>query len=330
MSFRAAVIGCGKIGSEFAVDPRMKSIHTHAGAYAACPKTALVAICDIDPVKLARCGERWNVAARYSDARELLEAEKPQIVSVCTPDNTHYELICAILETPGVRAILAEKPLAMSLEQANAIVDLANRSRVVLAVNYSRRYAKDYLSLKEMIRSGQIGKVQTIGGYYSKGTLHNGTHWFDLARFLIGEITRVWGFDTLKEGGDDPTFDAVLEFDDGINAHLQGCQAAAFSLFEMDLIGTHGRIRIVESGQAFEIYEVAESPYYSGYRVLVLTHRVEGGMQDVLLHAVEDIVHCLTTGSEPRCSGADGVAALDIGHAVRESARTKRPVTLSR
>ena len=328
MSYRAAIIGCGKIGSEFADDPRIKGVYSHAGAYASCPETALVAVCDSDQGKLDRCAERWKVEARYRDPRKLLAEQQPDIVSICTPDSTHYELIRSAIATSGVRAVLTEKPLALDLESAQEIVQMASTRRVVLAVNYSRRYADRHIWLKEFLQSGGIGTIQTLGGYYTKGTLHNGTHWFDLSRFLVGEVVRVWGFDALKENGDDPTLDAFLELDCGASAHLLGCRAAAFSLFEMDVIGTRGRVRVIESGHTFEMYHVLDSPYYTGYRTLALKDRLEDGLNNVLLNAVGDVVRCLREGSQPRCSGNDGVAALEIALAVRESARSGRPMIL--
>src|SRR5438132_5288286 len=115
MVYRTALIGCGKIASAFADDPGFASagVCTHAQAYAACEQTQLVAVCDSDVAKLERCGRRWDVAARYRDAGRLLEEQHAEIVSVCTPDATHYELVRVALLAPGVQAVLAEKPLAL-------------------------------------------------------------------------------------------------------------------------------------------------------------------------------------------------------------------------
>jgi len=316
------------IGSEFADDPRVEGIYSHAGAYIASPSTELVAVCDTDPTRLERCGKRWGVLARYRDAGTLLAEQHPDIVSICTPDCTHFELIRLAIETPGVRGVLAEKPMALEIEQAEELVRLAKDRGVLLAVNYCRRYAASHIEFQQWIRSGGVGAVQSLGGVYTKGTLYNGTHWFDLARFMVGEVAEVWGFDIRAEGGDDPTLDAVLRFGSGVGAHLHGCDAAAYSLFEMDLIGTRGRVRILESGHQVELHHVVDSPHYSDYLTLALQSRVEAGLKDVLLHAVEDMVRCLNEGGQPRCSGEDGLAALRIALAVRESAQTGRPVRL--
>jgi len=316
MVYRAAIIGCGKIGSEFADDPRIKDIYTHAGAYVHCPDTELVAVCDNDRVKLEKCKERWHISGGYSDYEKMIADTEPDIVSVCTPDQTHFDVIRTILTTSKVKAIFAEKPLALRVKDAEDLVNLAEKKGVVLAVNYSRRYAEKYCELKDYLHSDTFGDIQTIDGYYTKGTVHNGTHWFDLARFLIGEFKRVKGFDNRKEKNNDPTFDAYTEFTNGACAYLHACDETKFSIFEMDILGSNGRIYIKDTDNIIEIYRITDSPYYSGYHTLYLSDTFTDIMKDALLHAVEDIVQCLQTGQTPKCSGLDAVAALKIARAV--------------
>jgi len=168
-----------------------------------------------------------------------------------------------------------------------------------------------------------------VSGYYTKGTIHNGTHLFDLLRYLIGEVARVRGTDSLHEPGEDPTLDAYVEFGDGVTGFFHGCDARAFSIFELDIVGKKGRIRIAESGHLIEFSTIGESPHYSGYLTPVFHGRYRNCMQDLLLHAVVDVVQCLRTGKEPLCSGEDGVRALQIADSLRESARGDRMVSMS-
>jgi predicted dehydrogenase len=326
MNYRAAVIGCGRIGSEFADDARIKGIYSHAGAYAACRRTELAAVCDIDPAKAAACGERWRVSAVYGDVPRLLAQTSPEIISVCTPDHTHAEILDAILNSATVRAVLVEKPLALDPESAAHLARLASERGILVAVNYSRRYSLGHARIRDMIAAGGIGRVQRVAGFYTKGVYHNGSHWFDLARMLVGEVERVHGFAVDEDVGRDPTLDAWLRFDSGASGFLQGCRADAFSVFEMDIVGTEGRVRFVDSGHRIEQFQVADSAYYSGYRELQKGKEQEGGLENTLVNAVEDLVQCLDHGGRPQCSAADGVAALAIAAAVVQSARVGSPV----
>lgn len=328
--YRAAVIGCGKIGSEFADDPGLSGIYTHTGAYSACPDTELVACCDRDAEKLETCGRKWGVTALYGDTKRLLAEQKPDIVSICTPDETHHALFIETLESPSVKAVLMEKPLTTSLDHAVEIASLAEQQHIVVAVNYGRRYADCFTRLQEYLRTGAVGEIQSVSGFYSKGTIHNGTHWLDAARFLIGDIVMVQGWDVRREKGPDPTLDAVLRFACGAGGHLVGCDSDAFAIFEMDIVGKKGRVRITKSGHQFDVYDASNEPRGKSLKLLPAEKTsLLGGMQDMTLHAVEDLVWCLkSSGRQPRCSVGDGISALKAALAIVASAKSGSAVAL--
>jgi predicted dehydrogenase len=328
MRYRAAIIGCGKIGSEFAGDPKIRGVYTHAGAYAAHPGCELVAVCDLDPVRAENCARRWNLPASFTDPLRMLAEARPEIVSICTPDATHAAMLGAVLGSAGIRAVLAEKPLALDVAEARDLVALAARRQVRLAVNYSRRFAPGHRRAAELIRSGALGRIQNITGKYTKGIRHNGSHWFDLARWFAGEAATVQGFGPAAGGDTDPTIDARVVFRSGATAWLQGCAADAFTVFELDVIGTAGRLLFTDSGHRIEHFTVGDSPRYSGYRAAQPAETFDGGLDDVLAGAVTDLIASLDAGREPACSGADGVAALALAAAAHQSSLTGQPVQM--
>jgi predicted dehydrogenase len=326
MVYRAALIGCGNIGSDFDGYPGVTPTYSHAGAYTACEQTELVAVCDIDSVKVRGCAEKWNTKG-YLDVQLMLDDARPNIVSICSPDPTHYDMLRTVLDFHSVRAVLSEKPLTLDVAQAHEIVEQARRRDVRLAVNYTRRYSRRYLELREFVSLGKIGKIHTVSGYYTKGIIHNGTHWIDLARFVLGDIVGVLGFGSQGDGGLDPTLDALFTFSSGAKGYLLGCSwADEISFFEMDLLGDLGRVLITDSGQSISFYELAKSPHYAGYKIFRKTREVDGELPYAMLNAVKDLVLSLDRGGEPRCSGRDGVAALKIACAVRDSARSGSPI----
>src|SRR6187549_2402333 len=90
---RAAVVGCGRVGSMMADDPLMAGdVFTHAEAYYASDRTSLVALCDIDRGKLEDAGNRWTVSDLFTDAATVMSEASPEIVSICTPTATHLEV----------------------------------------------------------------------------------------------------------------------------------------------------------------------------------------------------------------------------------------------
>jgi predicted dehydrogenase len=329
-SYRAGIIGCGKIASEFADDPRMEGdIFTHAEAYTHCPETDLVAICDTNPNQLAKCGQRWGVCARYTDLNEMIGHENLDIISVCTPDSTHAQVIKDILSEPRtVKAILCEKPLATTVGAAQELIALSQQKAVILAVMYMRRHARNFQALKDFLVSGQLGSIQAISGWYTKGVRHNGTHWFDSIRHLVGEVTWVMAWDRLKDSLDDPTLDVVLGIENGSIASLRACDVKYYTIFEMEILSSLGRVRLLDSGFHIETSKVIKSKRYTGYKELEITPASFGDRKHLMAHAVEDLAEALRTGKPVACSGVDGLAAIRIADGAVQSARSGKVVHL--
>jgi predicted dehydrogenase len=92
-----------------------------------------------------------------------------------------------------------------------------------------------------------------------------------------------------------------------------------FTVFEMDCIGTTGRLRITDSGMRLTWSSAGDSPHYSGYRTLGPGVESAGGFRDAALHLIEDAVTALRAGTQPWCSGEDALAALAVATAARTS-----------
>lgn len=310
--FRAALIGCGKIGSSFADDPKVDGVYAHAHAYAEAAGVQLVAVCDADPERARQCGQRWQVDAVYSDHSHMLRDLQPDIVSVCTPDDSHAEVLMQVLHTPSVKGVLAEKPLATDFAAARQLVALAHEKDIRLAVNYSRRYSRGHQQLRQHVAE-RLGEVQAVTGFYNKGLLHNGTHWLDLLRFLLGPVQLLACVPGLSPFAGDPAGDAspvlTLQLANGAPAVLTGLDAAKFSLFEMEIVGSLGRVRLLDSGYNFEWQIVEESRFFSGYRALGAAQKVPGDMRDVTLLAVRDLLEAVQQARAPLCCGEDALAA---------------------
>jgi predicted dehydrogenase len=330
--YSAALVGCGKIGSLFADDPLMRGdIFSHAEAYSACPDTELIAVVDSSREALEKCGERWSVQSRFASVADMLESIAPDIVSVATPTSSHFAICAQLLSSEkSPRAILCEKPLAHGVAEAERIVSLAREKGVMLVVMHMRRYADNMRNLRAFLRDGGIGELRNISGWLTKGTLHNGTHWFDLIRYLVGEVQWVHGIDSLHERGDDPTLDVALGMENGMLATMRSAEVANFTICEMDIMGSKGRAQIVDSSYRVDISTAVPSPRYSGYVELMPSSVDMGDRRNVMLHAVEDIVHCLDTGDTPQSTGEDGVAALRIAVAAHESATTGQIIEIGR
>lgn len=327
---RAALIGCGRIAIGHPDDHPALQAASHAAAYLACPDSELVGVCDSRPEVAAAAGARLGVPA-FGDYRSLLAAVQPEVVSLCTPDETHAAILADLLPTPGLRGVLAEKPLALELAAASELVASAAQHGVVLAVNYSRRYAPSQQALAQRLASGALGRIHSVSGSYSKGIRHNGTHWFDWLRLLLGAAAdgpaEVIAYPGGEAFGDDPSPHLMLRFTSGLVAQLQAADHSAYSLFEITLNGDAGRLRIDQSGHRSCWQPVIDSPLYAGYRTLADGTPEDSLMSNALLHAVADLLAAIRNGRHPACSGADALAALRLADAACRSLAGGCPVT---
>src|SRR3989338_7932864 len=137
--FKAAVIGCGRIGSEFDEDPKRKYVSTHAGAYSNVKSCNLAAVCDSNEIKLNKCVKKWSVPAGYRDYKMMMVKEDIDIVSICTPPGTHYPIIRGLAFSKGLKAIFCEKPISDNLSDARKIVRLCRDRNIILQVDHQRR-----------------------------------------------------------------------------------------------------------------------------------------------------------------------------------------------
>jgi len=322
--FNAAIVGCGRIASTFDDDPKRKSsIATHAGAYDFFPETKLIAAADIDSAKLKEFGKKWGVAKLYTDYQDMLAKEKIDILSVCTWNPTHFQ-ICRKAISCGVKAIFCEKPITEKLSDADRLVELCEENGVILAVNHSRRWDKMHQQIKDFVEQGNLGKIQGVSGYYTAGILNTGIHMIDLLRFFFGDVAWVSGCFDGKASVADPSADACLYFKQGFLVTLQGFDVTNYLIFEIDIYGAKGRLRIENSGFEASFYSMIGHPKFSGYKCLGERQKMfNGGLQDTLINAIDDLVFCLKKGNKPKSSAEDGRAALEIISAIYESGRDK-------
>ena len=134
-TLRAAIIGTARVGSWYdelltATPEQIPS--SHAGCYAAHPRAQLVAGCDLDEERLERFGRKWGVTALYTDFREMLAREQPDLVSVTTSWGHDHAAILPVVAQSGVKGIFSEKPIATSMAEAREIVRVVQAHGVKL------------------------------------------------------------------------------------------------------------------------------------------------------------------------------------------------------
>jgi len=321
--FRAGIVGCGRIGSEVDDDPKRKIVSSHAGAYSAVDGVELVAVSDANEAKLDKCGKKWNVPSLYIDYKEMLRKEDLDILSVCTWNSTHLNIVKEAVKN-GVKAIFCEKPIAESLKSAKKIVELCNKNNVILQIEHQRRFNKFHQEIRAFLQGGKLGEIQQVTFYYTAGIANTGSHMFDLMRFFFGEVKWIQGIysKNLSPNPNDPNIDGWLQLESGLSIFVQACDSQFFSIFEMDCIGTKGRLNLTNGGFDIDFYEVRDSVNFTGYKEL---YRSDLSIykeipNEFILNGVKHLVECLKNGQKSTSSGEDGLKSLEIICAMCESA----------
>src|SRR5262249_25732027 len=155
-------------------------------------------------------GEGLEERQLYADYREMIERERPDVVSVCTNARHRHGVVVDIARMDaGVKAIWAEKPLAISLAEADEMVAACRKAGIVLAVQNLRRWHAWFVEARRLIDEGALGEIRTVHSY-QRGTWSNNSHMVDLARFMAGgDGTIKWVFGEMESdeaaAGDEDT-----------------------------------------------------------------------------------------------------------------------------
>ena len=137
------VIGAGLFGEN------------HALVYSRLPGVELVAVCDQNEARAREVAERYGARTHYTDYAQLLAEPDIEAVSIATPDFAHAEI--ALAAAQAGKHILCEKPLATTVEEAQAIVDAAARAGVKLMVDFHNRVNPPFVAARDSVRNGAIG-----------------------------------------------------------------------------------------------------------------------------------------------------------------------------
>lgn len=187
--YRVGIIGLGCIACE------LPDNHFHS--YSICPQTEVYGICDNVEDKLISV---YNRASMFTDTGKMGEGFFPtdllwtdflqmvkerelDIVSVCTPPDTHREIVCDI--APYVKAIYCEKPIALSLEDATDMIDTCYYYNTILQINHQRLFVNPVFR-------------------FSRGIINTGTHMFSLINHLFKDDIKV---DIMEVDTDEPVFE---------------------------------------------------------------------------------------------------------------------------
>jgi predicted dehydrogenase len=300
------VVGCGNIAGIFDQDRLGSSLpFTHAGAYSSDERFTLVACVDPDDSRRIKFMDFWGVANGFRTIADVLNSDVQfDVVSICSPSDCHeHDLEIALRLKP--KLIFCEKPVTTSLKETKRLVDACRDNKILLAVNYSRRFDPDVLILKADMDNGKWGQLRSVAGCYNKGLLNNGSHMIDLLHLLIGGMKIVKVGESIQDFfQNDSTVPVWLEGQKGLPIHIACGHAKDYSIFEIQFVFANGMLIMEDGGLFWRERRVEDSNTFKGYRVLNEGVRRAGKYPGAMKQSVDNIYRAITKG-EPLISSGD-------------------------
>ena len=266
-----AFVGAGRIAGGFDEDrlPGKRGIFSHAGAYREAGKFRFACVVDSKPERARAFQQYWGVENVAADVRVLFD-KFHDVISVCTPDETHYRLTADIVKAGCCKTVFLEKPLALTLMESNELCTLVDRSGVNVVVNFQRRFEPVHIATSREITAAPQN-LNAVNGYYMKGLRHNGVTMLDTLSFLCGMPGAVLAYNRVynqEVGG--YSYEFVLYYD-GWNTTVKTVDAMLsrydYHIFEIDLLFANKRLTFVENSSSLRTAIVGEFAY-SGVRTI--------------------------------------------------------------
>ncbi|MCY4063169.1 MAG: Gfo/Idh/MocA family oxidoreductase [Chloroflexi bacterium] len=336
------VIGAGIVGGGL-----------HAHVYHHLPAAELVAICDLDEARAREVAERYGAPQVYTDYRDLLARDDIAAVSIATPDFAHREI--AVAAAKAGKHILVEKPLATTIEDAEAILRAVDAAGVKLMVDFHNRANPAFVTSRQAVLDGELGELKYIYARLSNTTFvptqmlpwasKSSALWFlashtlDMACWLLNDkpkrVYAVSRSGVLQEMGID-TQDfhvAIVEFQRGAVVTLENSwilpetEPNVFNL-KMELLGSEGVMYINTSdNRTVEKYTRAgvSLPDTLGFTLDPSSARLSG----FVLEAIARFVDAVVDDAPLLATGTEAALVTRVLAAIEESAQSGEPVELN-
>ncbi|MDD4169951.1 MAG: Gfo/Idh/MocA family oxidoreductase [Desulfotomaculaceae bacterium] len=330
-----ALTGCGNMAAK------------HAEAIAALPDCELAAVYDIDQAPLQQFAGKYGARA-YADYLLLLEDPDLDVISICTPSGLHASM--GVAAARAGKNVLVEKPMALSLDDADRLIEACEKAAVTLGVVHQNRFKPAILRLNRAMEEGRFGKVMHANAtvrwnrnkdYYEQKTwrrlkdmgggvlLNQAIHNIDLLQWMMGRVVSVFGYTAANLGlteGEDVGV-AVLRFAGGGLGIVEASSAVYPRSLEetISIFGEKGTVIIGGTS----VGEVKVWKFNSPEKEGVLGPDVNGRSgESPLVCCIGDMAQAVRAQRKPKVDGREGRKALEIILAIQQSSVTGKEVVL--
>jgi myo-inositol 2-dehydrogenase/D-chiro-inositol 1-dehydrogenase len=298
----------------------------HARIYASRPDVDFCGIVGRTPERTRDRAEEFGTRA-YLDIDEMLKKESPDLVSMCLPNQGHFEATLKVIQAGF--PLLVEKPLVFDLKEADILLNEADKRNLFFAINLNHRYAKPMQFAFQAMKENKLGELTfaswRFGGEGASDHPHANLietqcHGFDSLEYLCGPIDSIMAEMTDKTGGGYRTLSLSLKFANGSVGSMIGTYDSSYAYPDsqrLELDGTDGRVVIHDTVREFsfqksghEIREVWQAGYFND---------MERDFHRTFDDHMDDLLTALRVGEQPPVHASAGARVLQLAHAAIES-----------
>lgn len=303
---KTAVIGVGHLGKE------------HARVYHSIADAELVAVCDTNEANGRAIAERYSVRF-VNDYRELIG--EVEAVSVATPTVNHHETACAFLEAGA--AVLVEKPISRTLEEADEMIRLAESKNVVLQVGHIERLNPAFQALQQQLSSPKFFEAHRMGIFTLRSldidvVMDLMVHELDIISALVkSEVVKIEavGIPILTPKID--LANARLEFANGCIANITASRVAGERLRKLRVFQPNEYYSLDYAEQQVGMFKLVP-PKTAGALPEIVAQGLEITKREPLLAEIESFVSAVSNKTAPVVTGTEGRRALALALEVLE------------
>lgn len=320
---RVAIVGCGGIS------------HAHGNAWRNLPEIEIVGACDEKFESLARFATEFNVENTYNDLRQMLEKQQPDVLVVATWPASHLKNVLEAVRC-GVKAILVEKPIAVTSTQLEQMIQVTERANTLLMEGFMYRHHPLTLAVKQKVEEGAIGEVRYARSSFSTG-LTDRTNWrlrgdlgggavmdlgcycLNIIRYLIGrEPQSVWAtgkFEAINNIWE--TLIGTLDFGGGVTGQFD-CSFGWTWRESYEVTGTEGTLSVQSAWGNSE-----GEAHFTLNGETVTVNGVNPYAAEIL-----NLCHAMETGEPTRLPLTDALGNMRAIDALHESAHTSQSIKI--
>jgi predicted dehydrogenase len=338
---KVAVIGAGAISSKVHIPCYQKNIHAR-----------VVAVVDPDTKTAIKVSEKYKVKSVFSSVKDLFEGSKVDALSVCTPPNTHAEIVQEALERNV--DVLCEKPMAENFEMGRKILEATLASDNFVMIGFNRRFHSGYIQARKMTRGGRAGHIYlarysslqgsplvgwTKSSWQYKegvgGCLNDlGSHVFDILNWFLGEPISVQASGSAySDSAVDEFCVAIVEYDKSVGIGEMSWLSSK-TIESLALHGTGRSMYVSPSPEFFldvNLSDVLGASLWrssSNYLVNTISQSLlprEGCYQK----EIDYFIDCVKKRRKPYIDAAAGLKALAVVEAAKQSIKKKTKICVS-